>query len=234
MVPCLDLVNHSLEPCARFEETGKDEVVLLLDQGSNVRAGEEITINYGSEKSAAEMLFSYGFIDTDSSARSLLLPLVPMEDDPLAKAKLHIFDAAPSLKISDVGGTPEWEAPFIFLMCLNEEDGLSFGTLQANDGSKQLRMHWQGVDVTDKPDQFRDLISGHELRPIFELRAVTIVLEHVERQLNRLKSNIALEDAPGIARAEIIQAALRLRTLETVVLERMLIALTNEVRAAIA
>lgn len=122
MVPCLDLVNHSSQDTAYWEENDKSEVVLPLCKGSKVIRGDEITIDYGHDKSPAEMLFNYGFIDLESNTRSLALPLAPLDDDPLAAAKLHAFGLPPRLRLEeDESGVPHWTAPFMYLMCLNEE-----------------------------------------------------------------------------------------------------------------
>lgn len=122
MVPCLDLVNHSSQANAYFDENSEGEVVLYLRKGCVVPVGSEITIDYGQEKSPAEMLFSYGFIDPNSAARSITLLLEPLEDDPLAIPKLHAFGTPPKLKLEeDESGVPHWTAPFVYLMCLNEE-----------------------------------------------------------------------------------------------------------------
>ncbi|KXJ91007.1 hypothetical protein Micbo1qcDRAFT_188929 [Microdochium bolleyi] len=198
MVPCLDLANHSSDYTARFDENSDDEVVLLLRDGARVSEGEEVTISYGEQKSAAEMLFSYGFIEDDSPARSLVLPLALMEDDPLLKAKLHIFASHPTLTLRDRdSGTPEWSAPFAHLMCVNEEDGLDFKILQETDGTRHMRMFWQDEDVTDKKASFHDIVSSHELAKTFELRVVTIALELVRGSLERLANYDRLEGKEG-------------------------------------
>lgn len=221
MVPCLDLANHSREPTAYFEEDTKNEVTLLLRKGCSVSTEHEITIDYGQEKSAAEMLFSYGFIDAGTTVTSVVLHMEPMDDDPLAKAKLHVFGAPPTLRIEDAeDGVPNWSAPFVYLMCLNEEDGLRFGLLQETDGTRQLKLFWQEEDVTDIADTFHSLIRGHELRQIFELRAVTVVLERLEQQLESLKAHVDAERMPGLARAEMLQSASHLRRLELDLLGR--------------
>ncbi|CAJ2502715.1 Uu.00g101090.m01.CDS01 [Anthostomella pinea] len=224
MVPCLDLVNHSSSATAYFEENSKDEVVLLLKKGCGVPQSSEITISYGQDKSAAEMLFSYGFIDTNSPAKSIVLPLEPMDDDPLAKAKLHAFGKPPVLEIKDDdSGVPQWSAPFVYLMCLNEEDGLEFKILQATDGSRRLSMFWQETDITDEPYAIPELIGSHELAQIFKLRAVTVILEVVQQQLQELSPGEERSDAiPGLARAEVLQAASHLRAVESDLLKRAL------------
>ncbi|KAJ8126923.1 hypothetical protein O1611_g6716 [Lasiodiplodia mahajangana] len=229
MVPCLDLVNHSNPATAYFEENAKDEAVLILNRGSSLLEQEEITINYGHDKSAAEMLFSYGFIDSTSPARSIVLPVESMDDDPLAKAKLYVFGSAPSLRIVDSDtGAPRWDAPFIHLMCLNDEDGLRFKILQETDGSQHLRMFWQDIDVTGEAGVMETFIKGHKFCQIFRLRAVTIVLAMVQQQLEALQAEdeeVALVESE---RSHIHQAALRLRAVEKDLFERILPSLENE------
>lgn len=230
-MPCLDLANHSHQHTAYFEENSKDEVVLLLRDGVNIAPGTEVTINYGENKSAAEMLFSYGFIDSASTRHGLSLPLKLMSDDPLLKAKLHVFGRKPTLEITqDENGAPRWLAPFVYLMCLNEEDGLDFRILQETDGSQQLKMFWQGKDVTDVPGSFKELIGDHDLKHIFELRVVTIILEMVEEQLERLNIQDGDSDIPETVRAETLQAAIQLRNIETDLLGRTIEILNSEVR----
>ncbi|KAI1778255.1 SET domain-containing protein [Hypoxylon cercidicola] len=235
MVPCLDLVNHSNQATAYFEEKYKGEVALHLRTGGTATRGDEITIDYGHDKSPAEMLFSYGFIEPDSTTRSLILPLEPLDDDPLAAAKLHAFGASPKLRLEEDGsGIPHWSAPFVYLMCLNEEgegplapeafdlipDGLKFRVLQETDGSRHLKMFWQDVDITDEPNTVKDIIQGHELHQIFELRAMTVVLNIVQQKLEELTS--VKDSVLGLVRAETRQAASYLRSLETGILERSL------------
>ncbi|KAI0472620.1 SET domain-containing protein [Xylariaceae sp. FL0804] len=220
MVPCLDLVNHSSPATAYFEESS-GEVALLLREVAKVSAGSEVTIDYGQEKSAAEMLFSYGFIDDCTTAQSLVLPLEPMDDDPLGKAKLHVFDARPTLKIQDEeSGVPQWTAPFVYLMCLNQEDGLDFKVLQETDGSRHLRVFWQDVDITDEPNNIQDLIKNHELYQVFRLRAVTVLLEMVQQQLSLINMSNNTDTTGSPDRAEVVRAAMLLKALESDLLNR--------------
>ncbi|KAJ1326594.1 N-lysine methyltransferase SETD6 [Microdochium nivale] len=217
MVPCLDLTNHSSDYTAQFEENSDDQVVLLLRDGAQVSAGNEVTISYGMQKSAAEMLFSYGFVEAGSPARSLVLPLELMEDDPLLRAKLHAFKDAPTLTLrGNDSGFQNWSAPFAYLMCVNEEDGLNFKILQETDGTRHMRMFWQDDDVTDRQTSFREVISSHELAKIFELRVVTIVLELIQGTLHRLEAYNGLEseENQSMLRPEVIHSAVQLRKAE--------------------
>lgn len=230
MVPCLDLVNHASPATAYFEENENEEVVLLLHHSSRVGTGDEVTIDYGHDKPAAEMLFSYGFIDPDSPARSILLPVESMEDDPLAKAKLYVFGSAPGLKITDrYTGIPGWDAPFIHLMCLNAEDGLSFKVLQETDGSKQLRLFWQDADVTSQAGNMENLVQTHELAQIFRLRVVTVVLDMVQRQLDVLALRIDESVVTGAEELGILRAATHLREVEQDLCQRVSKVLEHEV-----
>ncbi|KAK5628675.1 hypothetical protein RRF57_004390 [Xylaria bambusicola] len=226
MVPCLDLVNHSSPATAYFEESSEDEVLLLLRKGANVFKSDEITIDYGRDKSAAEMLFSYGFIDSVSTAKSIVLPVEPMADDPLAKAKLYSFRSTPTLKITDSeDGVPQWDAPFIYLMCLNDEDGLHFKVSQENDGSQDLRMFWQDTDITQEAGTIETLIQGHKMCQVFRLRATTVALQMIQQQLEVLRRN----NAPTRNEtSNVVLAASKLREIEKELLERTLEVLEQE------
>jgi hypothetical protein len=238
MVPCLDMINHSATPSAYYEENSKDEVVLLPRPGIPIPRGDEITISYGDAKSAAEMLFSYGFIDAQSTADSLVLPLSPFPDDPLAKAKLVAFGQAPKIHVAREGGSaPEgpirWASDFAYLMCVNEEDGLEFRVLQQTDGARQLRVFWQDADVTDRTSDFESLIRTHPLSAIIRLRVVTVVQEALGAQLERLQSSTPPDAAPSsLQREACFRAALTLREIETDILERAIEALEEEVSTA--
>ncbi|KAF6844857.1 set domain-containing protein [Colletotrichum musicola] len=225
MVPVLDLANHSSKANAYYEENGKDEVVLLLRPGCRVESGEEMTISYGDAKSGAEMLFSYGFIDPASAADRLTLPLAPMDDDPLGKAKAHIFEGAPNVEFDRTNGTVNWKSPFAYFMCLNEEDGLSFRVLQDHGGSRELKVFWQEEDVTATTTAFEQHINGHPQAQIFRLRVVTVLEDLVSSQLERLATGMSLEDLDaslsqgGLICGACINAAATLREQETSLLE---------------
>lgn len=235
MVPALDMVNHSHEPTAYYEEDRNDDIVLLLRPSRGVSRGDEVTISYGEAKPAAEMLFSYGFIDKDSNAQGLTLPLEAFPDDPLAKAKLHIFKAPATLKLSRTDGKLEWESPFAYLLCLNEEDGLEFKLLQDSAGERQLRLFWQNEDVTERAGAFETLILDHPLCAVFKLRVVAILHELVSTQLAQLRPGISHDQlasllAAGLLRAECAQTAGLLREIEASLLEDAAEVLENEVR----
>jgi hypothetical protein len=226
------MINHSSTPSAYYEESSRDEVLLLLRPGVSISQGDEITISYGDDKSAAEMLFSYGFIDPQLTTDKLVLPLSPFPDDPLAKAKLVAFGQAPQILVSrGDDGSIRWRSEFAYLMCVNEEDGIEFRVLQDNDGGRQLRVFWQGEDVTDRTTGFETLVRSHPLAAVLQLRAVTVVQEQLQAQLERLQSSTFPERADPMQREDCSKAASLLRQIEAKILESALEVLEEEVSA---
>ncbi|KHN95082.1 SET domain protein [Metarhizium album ARSEF 1941] len=246
MVPAIDMVNHSTTATAYYEEDDNGNVVLLIRPRCQVRSGEEVTISYGDAKPASETLFSYGFIDPKNIVHKLTLRLDPFPDDPLAKAKLRIFSAVPTLTISRKDGqvaleasSVAWHSPFVYLMCLNEEDGLSFRLLQDTAGDRQLRLLWQGEDVTDQAGDFETLIRGHHLCPVFQLRAITVLHEKVGEQWKRITHGPSDHqpeplEAAGLQRAERMAAARILKDVESELLANALEALNDEMTNLLA
>lgn len=235
LVPCLDMANHSTEASAYYEETPEGDVLLLLHLDKKVNNNEEITISYGSEKSAAEMLFSYGFLDPASVGRSLTIPLSPLLDDPLGKAKLHIFTGTPSVQIKEIGDRVEWSSPFAYLSCLNEEDGLRFKLLQSSDGETELRMFWQTDDVTGKVESFEALILEHDLYDVFRLRVNMVISQLVQQQLERLDEIHEIVEATDGDDNHNFNArnARELRRVERDILERTASTLQDQVSASV-
>ena len=233
MIPCIDMVNHSSVANSYYEPTA-DGVALLLRPDVKLDIGEEITISYGNAKSEAEMLFSYGFIDRGSSAKGLTLNLEPNPEDPLGKAKAAAFAKPLVVQIVEEQGNPHWESPFIYFMCLNEDDGLDFRVLQQTDGSRgQLKVFWQGLDVTDSTDKFEFHVRDHELRDVFKLRAVVLLQSRVRQQLERLLESDDM--VKSLAETTFVASssqgnALQLRQSETLVLEKLFSGLDMQVR----
>lgn len=237
MVPVVDMANHSASATACYDVDGDGDVVLLVRAGCGVAAGDEVTISYGEAKPAAEMLFNYGFVDEAGAAGGMTLRLEPFDDDPLAKAKLHVFGAAPTLRLRGAGGgqAAAWESAFAHLMVLNEEDGLGFGVLQDGEGGRQLRMLWQGEDATARAGDAEALVRGHELAEVLRLRAVAVVLERVEAQLAEVRggpSDAQLQTlaAAGMLNEPRMHAAAALRAAEARVLEAAAAQLGEQVR----
>ncbi|KAK2609261.1 hypothetical protein QQS21_002196 [Conoideocrella luteorostrata] len=241
LVSAVDMVNHSSEPSAYYEEDDQGNAVLLLRPAISVAAGEEVTISYGAAKPASEMLFSYGFIDLANAVYTMTLPLDPFPDDPLSRAKTHVFGGLPALTLSQTeaeGDAEEtvvvkWHAPFVYLMCINEEDGLSFQLLQDTEGGRQLRLLWQGDDVTDQANNFESLIQSHALCQVFKLRVATVLHQTVEDQLAKINSGppnsqLELLQEAGVLRPECVAAANALKSVESKVLQGALNVLDHE------
>lgn len=227
MVPCVDMANHSNDPDAYYDEDGEGDVEILLRPGYNVSTGDEVTITYGKFKSAAEMLFSYGFIDPTTSKDEMTLAVESFDDDPLAQAKVHMFGGLPTVRLSRTDGTLKWESPFLHFMCLNEEDGLDFRILQDKEGGRELRLFWQEEDVTGRAAEFETITKDHPHDLLFRLRAVTILAQQLSNQLDRIRSP-SQEDAARI-RKPCIETAHVLKDIEGSLLEDTLSSLEKEV-----
>ncbi|CEJ81889.1 hypothetical protein VHEMI01994 [[Torrubiella] hemipterigena] len=231
MVPALDMVNHSTNPSAYYEENNAGGVDLLMRPTSKLSGGEEISISYGEAKSPAEMLFSYGFIDQSSSIREMVLNLPMVEDDPLSMAKAHIFNGPRVVTLTATDGSVTWTSPFALLMCLNEEDGLEFRVLQDSEGNRQLRMFWLEADVTDQAHDVQSLVQDHLLLPVFQLRVVVTLHDAVATQLGHLESHLDLpnENNASSVRSSCRDASELLKRIERGVLAGAMETLDNEV-----
>jgi hypothetical protein len=229
MVPCIDMANHSANPTAYYEENSKNEIVLLLRPDVRLAKGEEVTISYGESKSAAEMLFSYGFIDSTSTTDSATFPIGSLPDDPLGRAKTVAFGEQPKVVATCTEDGVQWDSPFAYLMCVNEEDGLEFRVLQDREGSRQLRVFWQEADVTGQAKDFKTLIQHHDMRSVIELRVVTVMEDFFQSHIDQMKATTSNE-ATAFTRPEHVQSAKLLRQRETKLLENALEALEQQVR----
>ena len=76
MVPVADMANHAHD----FRVNGRTDVEhdtgdvrLVLDTQEDISTDQQVTITYGEEKGACEMLFSYGFLDRHSTSTHAML-----------------------------------------------------------------------------------------------------------------------------------------------------------------
>lgn len=190
MVPCIDMANHAAGKgtVARYDTDTNGGGVLVLRPGQSTTAGDEVTITYGDDKGACEMLFSYGFIEERmDSARELFLDLDIPDDDPLKQAKKAVAKSPPGVRIFHTGESTSWEGPYVWLLCVNEEDGLKFQMLQTTDGARELNVSWKGQDLVDGK-KIEELLRADPLWDVYHLRAVTTLQGRVESQLHRLVS----------------------------------------------
>ncbi|KAL0637942.1 hypothetical protein Q9L58_003020 [Maublancomyces gigas] len=234
LAPLLDFANHADDATAYYSIDSNRDVVLLLAQGASkskpqLRDGEEVTINYGIEKSAAELVFSYGFLPRSRTAALwLALDLKCPPDDPLAPAKEAVFRSTPILRLIDLGAQIMWTGPFVWLMCINEEDGLSFRVLQATDGTRQLKVVWDGEEMDDV-GRLEGMLEESGLWEVYQLRALMLVQERVRVQLGELvRVGGELEGEGGGEGGGPREVAERLRVLERALMEKIVVLLEDQ------
>lgn len=201
MVPYIDMANHASgdETVALYDTDMNGNGILVLRDGKRLKAGEEVTITYGDEKGACEMLFSYGFIEGNMhgedveddilSTREIFLDDDIPDDDPLKRAKKSAFDAPPGFRIFLQDGNYEWEGPFVWLSCINEEDGLSFQVLQLNDGERELTATWNSVEIRGI-QMLEKRLQTDPLWDVFQLRATTLIQNRIKRQIQDQEDNV--------------------------------------------
>lgn len=195
MVPGLDMANHAAGDLTRaiYETNHSGDAVLLLRPGQSLTAGQEITITYGDDKGACEMLFSYGFLDDHSaaSAREIFLDLALFDNDPLFKPKLALSDAAPGVKIIETppdgnddadGARISFESDFVWLMCVNGDDGLNFRIRKTTDDDTELVAFWDDTEMSGL-HQILEFIKEGPMWDVFQLRAATVLQDRVATQL---------------------------------------------------
>lgn len=110
------------------------------------------------------------------------------------------------------------------LMCVNQEDGLSFKVLQETSGERRLQVLWN-EDEVDDISKLMDYLQESNLWPIYQLRAIALVQGRVEAQLTELlelgaeTTSIADQDI----RYQELFVATRLRALERRLLEKAVV-----------
>jgi hypothetical protein len=185
------MANHASgdETVAVYETKTNEhrKAVLQLREGKRPRPGEEITITYGDEKGASEMIFSYGFVESGvTNARQLFLDLDIPTDDPLRMAKKAVCTEAPGVRLyTKEDGEIGWESKYVWWSCVNEEDGLDFRVLRAGNGGQELQVLWNGTEL--EPRSMSDALAKEPMRDIFQLRAVVLLQERIGRQASELE-----------------------------------------------
>lgn len=240
MVPCIDLANHASGDAtiSVYEKDSNGDALLLLRGDKQVPEGGEVTITYGDDKGACEMLFSYGFLDDSmDSAVTLFLSLTIPDSDMFQTGKMEIAGTAPGVKLVDTGGGEvDWTGDFIWLLCVNEDDGLRFELARTVDGQgEEMQALLGDLEITGGAEQIHQQLRESELWDVYHLRAVTILQQRVFDQLQVLYSTQdELEEVPHGERTEIrtavYESAMKLRRLEFELLERAYENLEGEVR----
>lgn len=150
------------------------------------------------------------------------------DDDPLRPAKMFVSTAAPGFRLFEKDGVIDWESDFIWLVIVNEEDGLDFKVRQTVDGKREIQSLWKGEELHDT-SKLRDYLEGDPLWDVYRLRATVLLQGHVDAQIALLKE-VGRPPRQATMRPFAWSLAERLRTLEITTLERATAALENQVR----
>jgi hypothetical protein len=229
MVPCVDLANHAPHEAtiAIYEKDASGNAVLVLRDGKSLKEGDEVTISYGDEKGACEMLFSYGFLDVGmETAETLFLSLVLPEGDLMRAAKMETADCAPGFKLIDAGdGEVDWKGDFVWLLCVGEEDGLHFDVARTVDGEEEIQGFFKEHELTGGAAELYRLLGQSDMFDVYRLRAVIILQQRVFDQMQVLyASQEDMEEVPHGDGTEVRQQAydqaMKLRRLEFELMER--------------
>lgn len=237
----MDLASHAagVRTNAMYDRSSTS-YTLYAKPGMSIDKGEEITITYGDEKGACEMIFSYGFIDAAmSSAGTLFLSLTIPEQVTSRRAKLEVAQCAPGFKIietqpsssvdrSDVDSdvrTIDWEGDFIWFLCLSEEDGFAAQVAVDVDGQEHFELTFGTQVISDGAAGLRRMLASSELWDVYLLRATVLLQQRVFDQLQVLYSSQdeaeATEHGEGTSvRDGPFATAMRLRALEFDLLNR--------------
>lgn len=246
MMPCVDMANHASGDAtgALYETDSNGNGLLLLREGKNIEKGGEVTITYvvinihinstdksryGDDKGACESIFSYGFLeDAMTSARAMFLDLDVPDDDPLRPAKKYVSTEAPGFRIFEKDGTIDWEGDFIWLVVVNEEDGLDFKVRQTTDGKRDIQGFWK-ERVLDT-SRLRQHLEEDAAWDVFQLRATVLLQNRIDEQIEILKGAQGMKHEATV-RDVPWRLAERLRSLELEMLQRAASVLGNQVRS---
>jgi hypothetical protein len=162
------------------------------------------------------------------SAKVMFLDLDIPDDDPLRPAKIYVSKVAPGFRIFEKDGTIDWESDFIWLVVVNEEDGLDFKIRQTTDGKRDIQSFWKERELDTV--KLREHLGQDPLWDVFQLRATVLLQNRVDAQIETLKQS------EGIRREDTMRdmpwrLAERLRSLELDMLKRAASTLDSQVRS---
>lgn len=177
------------------------------------------------------MIFSYGFLEDGlETARVVFLDLKIPDDDPLKIPKMAVCTSPPGFRIHDKRDGASWESDFIWLVVVNEEDGLEFDIAQTTGGQGELKAFWKGREVEDTTS-LTNLIKSEPLYEVFRLRAVALIQDRVEQQLQLLYEAAETQQATLTTFRELPKMLSdKLKWLERELLEKAYGELEEEVR----
>ena len=154
----------------------------------------------------------------------MFLDLDIPDDDPLRPAKIFVSTAAPGFRVFQKESHIEWESDFIWLVVVNEEDGLDFKVRQTIDGTREIQAFWKELDTM----KLREYLQEDPAWDVFQLRAAVLLQQRVETQIETLqetqtaKREASIRDVPW-------RLAAQLRRLELEMLEQALTTLERQV-----
>ena len=231
MVPVIDLANHSSRSNVQYDVYANGDVCLKLKAGAVIEEGEELFLSYGDEKSASEMLFSYGFVEKTTLfeflighiPQSVKMPaMVPNQD-----AKLMCWCKGFGIPMMTIGGKKgnlELECPFVYFLLLEEKDGMEMNVIEGDAETHDFRALWQGMDITDKLDKLEIILKRNPLKEIFDIRAMFIYHALINHQMELMQeaedfeAQFDLDDLPAETQ-RIHKAASELRAIESTLID---------------
>lgn len=135
--------------------------------------------------------------------------------------------AAPGFRIYEKDGAIEWESDFIWLVVINEEDGLDFRVRQTIDGKREIQSFWNDQELDTST--LRERVQEDPAWDIFQLRATVLLQARVETQIDTIHATQGLDREASI-RDVPWNLAERLRSLELQMLERTVAMFEVQVR----
>lgn len=146
-------------------------------------------LSYGSHKSPAEFLFSYGFLESGVDTKSITLPLELPGDDPYSKAKQMILKAPPMFTVSKEPTRYKfnWTGDGVWLLTVSphSDDPLEFRLVQSNSGGRSLEASFEGK-VFESASELKTILEKSELWPVYQLRALVLILGKLDEVIDKM------------------------------------------------
>ncbi|ANB11633.1 lysine methyltransferase Set8 (predicted) [Sugiyamaella lignohabitans] len=235
LVPILDMCNHATDANARYEVEDEGNVVLLFRDNLSIEdieklTDKEITISYGSDKSAGEFLFTYGFIPEGYKTAKELSRFYSVEDTNIVKlldpdnysksedripyAFLTNFLDRPVNRFqisypSPESPYPRWHDDLLFLLAC--EDNL---LVHKNDEEGYLELYYSGYEV-DLNDVERFLLAVDRTKFLTEIvpRADSLAEKFLQAVLTQIELGGEIgssADIPRTSQHELIKLEIAL------------------------
>lgn len=163
-----------------------------------------------------------------ASAKVMFLDIDIPDDDPLRPAKIFVSTAAPGFRLFEKDGVIDWESDFIWLVIVNEEDGLEFKIRQTVEGEREIQSLWKDAELHDT-SKLQEYLREDPLWDVYQLRATVLLQGRVDAQIALLKE-VGNPPKQATVRQYPWSLAKQLRTLELNMLERATDAFETQVR----